>query len=86
MKSEYIRENYSDENSMEKKNYDRNQKQRKNQIVNLNTNSKMTINLKIINSVLKMDKIIFCLLFFVMSINTMEARFVGHKNFENFCR
>ncbi|RNA32861.1 hypothetical protein BpHYR1_049539 [Brachionus plicatilis] len=39
-----------------------------------------------INSVVKLNKMIICLLLFVMSVRTLEARFIGYKNFENFCR
>lgn len=39
-----------------------------------------------INSAVKLNKMIICLLLFVMSVRTLEARFIGYKNFENFCR
>lgn len=80
MKLDYSREIYSEKNSLSKKINNSNQN------FNQQINSKMMAKFRMIHSILKMDKIIVGLFLFVMSINTLEARYVGHKNFENFCR
>lgn len=39
-----------------------------------------------VNSVIKLDKVVICLLLLLMSVRTLEARYISYKNFETFCR